>query len=95
LLSEKGIINQGITRVREQLPLIVEDAENGLTDLSRELFAEQYEKLNPYLTRLRLRPTSHGWFFLTQGGLRWRTGYDTFSMLGIRSLSDQTYKVNI
>ena len=46
LLSERGVvINQGITQVREQLPLIVEDAENGLTDLSRELFAEQYEKL--------------------------------------------------
>jgi len=46
LLSERGIvINQGITQIREQLPLIVEDAENGLTDLSRELFAEQYEKL--------------------------------------------------
>ena len=39
LLSERGIvINQGITQIREQLPLIVEDAENGLTDLSRELF---------------------------------------------------------
>jgi transposase len=46
LLSERGIvINQGITQIREQLPLIVEDAENGLTDLSRELFAEHYEKL--------------------------------------------------
>jgi transposase len=46
LLSERGIvINQGITQIREQLPLIVEDAENGLTDLSRELFAEQYEKI--------------------------------------------------
>jgi transposase len=46
LLSERGIvINQGIMQIREQLPLILEDAENGLTDLSRELFAEQYEKL--------------------------------------------------
>ena len=46
LLSERGIIiNQGITQVRQQLPLILEDAENGLTALSRELFAEQYEKL--------------------------------------------------
>lgn len=46
LLSERGIIiNQGIAQVRQQLPLILEDAENGLTDLSRELFAEQYEKI--------------------------------------------------
>jgi transposase len=51
LLSERGIvINLGISQIREQLPLILEDAENGLTALSRELFAEQYEKLNPYLT---------------------------------------------
>lgn len=46
LLSERGIvIHQGINQVRKQLPLILEDAENGLTPLSRELFAEQYEKL--------------------------------------------------
>ena len=46
LLSERGIIiNKGITQVRQQLPLILEDAENGLTDLSREMFAEQYEKI--------------------------------------------------
>jgi len=46
LLGERGIvINQGITQLRQQLPLILEDAENGLTDLSRELFAEQNEKL--------------------------------------------------
>lgn len=46
LLSERGIIiNKGIAQVRQQLPLILEDAENGLTALSRELFAEQYEKL--------------------------------------------------
>ena len=46
LLSERGIIiNKGITQVRQQLPLILEDAENGLTVLSREMFAEQYEKI--------------------------------------------------
>jgi transposase len=46
LLSERGIvINQGIGQFREQLPLILEDVENGLTALTRELFAEQYEKL--------------------------------------------------
>jgi transposase len=44
-LSERGIvINQGINHIRKQLPLILEDAENNLTPLSRELFAEQYEK---------------------------------------------------
>lgn len=46
LLSERGIvINQGIRQVRSHLPLILEDAENNLSALSREMFAEQYEKL--------------------------------------------------
>lgn len=46
LLSERGIvIKQGINQVRKELPSILEDAANGLTALSRELFAEQYEKL--------------------------------------------------
>ncbi len=46
LLSERGIIiPQGIKKVRVELPLILEDAKNDLTDLSREMFAEQYEKL--------------------------------------------------
>ena len=45
-LSERGIIiPQGINKVREKLPLILEDAENDLTAFSREVFAEQYEKL--------------------------------------------------
>jgi transposase len=46
LLNARGIIiNQGIKQVRQPLPLILEDAENGLTALSRELFAEQYQRL--------------------------------------------------
>jgi len=46
LLSERGIvIPKGINKVREQLPLIIEDAENNLTPLSREMFNEQYERL--------------------------------------------------
>lgn len=46
LLGERGIvINKGINQVRKQLPLILEDTENSLTPLSRELFAEQHEKL--------------------------------------------------
>jgi transposase len=46
LLGERGIIiNQGINQVRTQLPLILEDAENGLSTLARELLAEQYDTL--------------------------------------------------
>jgi len=46
LLMERGIvIPKGINYVRKELPFILEDAENGLTHLSRELFAEQYQKL--------------------------------------------------
>ncbi|WP_020157050.1 IS110 family RNA-guided transposase [Methylobacter marinus] len=46
LLSERGIvIAQGIDRVRKELPLILEEAENGLTPLSREVLAEQYGQL--------------------------------------------------
>ena len=46
LLSERGIIiPKSIKQLRKQLPLIVEDAENNLTPLSRELFAEHYERL--------------------------------------------------
>ena len=46
MLSERGIIiPKSINKVREQLPLILEDAENDLPVLSREVFAEQYEKL--------------------------------------------------
>ena len=44
LLGEYGIIvPQGINKLRKQLPLILEEAENGLTPLARELFAELYE----------------------------------------------------
>lgn len=45
-LSERGItLPQGVNQVRRHLPLILEDAENALSTLSRELFAEQYEQL--------------------------------------------------
>ena len=45
-LAERGIvIPQGVNQVRKQLPLILEDAENALPSLSRELFAELYEAL--------------------------------------------------
>ncbi len=46
LLSERGlVIHQGINRLRKQLPLILEDAENALMPLSGEVFAEYYVKL--------------------------------------------------
>jgi transposase len=46
LLAERGIIiPQGITRLRTQLPMIVEDRDNALTPLSREVRRELYEEL--------------------------------------------------
>jgi transposase len=46
LLAERGIvIAQGITRLRKQLPVIVEDLENALTPLSREVIRELAEEL--------------------------------------------------
>lgn len=45
VLSERGIvIAAGINHLRKELPYILEDAENALSPLSRELIAEQYEK---------------------------------------------------
>lgn len=45
-LAERGIVlAQGINTVRKQLPLILEDANNALTPMGRELFAEQYQRL--------------------------------------------------
>jgi transposase len=46
LLAEYGIvINKGVAAVRKGLPDILEDAENGLTLRSRELFADLLEEL--------------------------------------------------
>ena len=46
LLAEYGIIiNKGVAAVRKGLPDILEDAENDLTTLSRELFADLLEEL--------------------------------------------------
>ena len=46
LLAEYGVvIPQGVKAVRQALPEILEDAENGLTSLTRELFAELQEEL--------------------------------------------------
>lgn len=46
LLAEYGIvINKGVAAVRKGLPVILEDAENGLTMRGRELFADLLEEL--------------------------------------------------
>lgn len=47
LLAEYGIvINKGVPAVRAAVPRILEDADNGLTPLSRELFAELLDELH-------------------------------------------------
>jgi transposase len=46
LLMEYGtIVPQGINHLRKQLPLILEDADNGLSDLFRELLNELYVEM--------------------------------------------------
>src|SRR5512144_1511375 len=46
LLNEYGVvIPSGIRRLRVQLPLILEDAENGLSLLGRELINDLYQRL--------------------------------------------------
>jgi transposase len=53
LLAERGIvIAQGITRLRQQLPTIVEDLANELTPLSREVMRELYEQLVAFDERI-------------------------------------------
>lgn len=53
LLAEYGVvINKGIAAVRRGLPEILEDAGNGLTPLTRELFAELQEELQTIDKRL-------------------------------------------
>lgn len=46
LLAEYGIVlRQGASELRRGLPAILEDAENGLLDLAREMFADLYAQL--------------------------------------------------
>jgi transposase len=46
LLAERGIVfAQGLTRLRQHLPTLIEDGENVLTPLSREVMRELYEQL--------------------------------------------------
>ncbi len=46
VLMEYGvIIPKGIAFMRKQIPLVLEDAENGLTVLFRELLSELYKEM--------------------------------------------------
>lgn len=46
LLAEYGvIINKGVAAIRKNLPEIIEDAENGLTNLTRECITESLDEL--------------------------------------------------
>ena len=54
LLAEYGIvIHKGILAVSKSLPDILEDAENRLTPLTRELFAELYDELQMLNARFK------------------------------------------
>lgn len=45
-LAERGIVlPRSVNQLRKHLPVILEDGENGLSTLSRRLFAEQYQAL--------------------------------------------------
>lgn len=58
LLAEYGvIIAQGIGRVREELPYILEDATNELSNLGRELFSNLYDELLSYDKRIKILDT--------------------------------------
>ncbi len=53
-LSERGIIMaKSVNQFRKQLPEILEDGENDLTPLSRELIAEKYEQLKILDTEIK------------------------------------------
>ncbi|MDZ7804558.1 IS110 family transposase [Thiohalophilus sp.] len=46
LLGEFGIVlPQGAKKVRQEMPRVLEDAENGLPDIAREVFADNYTRL--------------------------------------------------
>ena len=54
LLTEYGlIINKGVAAVRSELPIILEDAENGLTMMAREFFADLYDELLAIESKLK------------------------------------------
>ena len=54
LLREYGVVvAQGVATLRKALPEILQDAENGVPALVREVFAELYERLQGLDERLR------------------------------------------
>ncbi len=54
LLSEYGVVvAQGVATLRKIVPEILQDAENGVPALAREVFAELYERLQGLDERLR------------------------------------------
>lgn len=54
LLMEYGlIIPQGLSYVRKSIPLLLEEADNGLTTLFRELLADLYEEMVHLDTRIK------------------------------------------
>lgn len=58
LLSERGIIiEQGINQVRKRLPEILENLDNQLSALSRELFNELHERLKKLDTEIKQHET--------------------------------------
>jgi transposase len=54
LLGEFGIVvSQGIVQIRKAMPGILEDAENGLIDLAREIFSKMQERLSDLDAQVR------------------------------------------
>ncbi len=55
LLHEYGVVlPQSISQLRKQLPLIVEDAEQPLSEISRQLFSELLEEVRSLQERIKL-----------------------------------------
>lgn len=55
LLAEYGlVIHKGVAAVRKALPGVLEDADNGLTPLAREVFAQLYDELQAIDERFKL-----------------------------------------
>ncbi len=82
LLGEYGvIIKKGVAAVRRDLPLIIEDAENGLTSLSRVLFADLLDELRVIEDRFeqcerRIRALNKERGLLPIGGSAWYRACD-------------------
>lgn len=58
LLAEHGVVlSRGIGNVRRCLPTLLEDAENGLSDLFRRLLAQGYQRLQEHDAHIALYTT--------------------------------------